>query len=400
VDDSSAEDHAPGDTRQTLASDVGARVQLAGLTSERGRAQNGKYGVIGSFDDGRCIVTLEDGAIGKYRLANLEYVSAPVESSIAEEHLSRTAPFVLPQGLFAQPDFSKAGLFKEGAAETSEERKQRQFLERRAKKDAKVIAAAVGRQPATATAPSISTTSKRQAKKAARQRGNFKGLQVDICYEIIAMLKAETASDQAACVKHGTRVLEMVKPTISAGVIDPETAEALRFSARALLSLGRFEETVAASTDSLAILEQGHQGKKASETYCEVLYLRGLAEKHLGDLSAAHEDLLAACALERSKPLVSTQSNEKLIDLIGVMALRKQGSPRPHYTPKEQSSHNKQLRLQKYSPEDYCCSLCGVSGYAEIHPAALLTCEGCSPLIRWYCSKDCQVGLSLCCFHM
>jgi tetratricopeptide (TPR) repeat protein len=425
----------------------GEVVQLFGLRSEAGKLQNEKHGVITRSDGDRFVVTLANGAVGKYLPSNLKPVSASSSEVSATAAVTAAAvaaaayavvggaddkslaPDADQADFFKDSSFEEDGFFKEVSAvfraapdfsfgqtrhrhesKADEQRatETNEFLERRAKKDAKLVASAVGRQ-ATSSSSVHSEPSQSASLRTPVSCDSFPKL--EITKQIIAMLEAEKRENHDKCALHAGQVLALVQPIITysqgSGDVHPNVGSAYQFSARALLSLHRFDESAVAATDSLAILKQCQDAQDDLEfaqddpefaqdnlyhSRCEALYLRGSAEENLGDLEAAYVDLVAACAMERSRPVHKLGDDHKLEHLLGVMALRKIGQERPHYTVKEQGSLYKQLRLKKYSLQDYCCFVCGASGYADPHPAALSQCAQCSgKMVRWYCGKACQL---------
>ncbi|MBI2921591.1 MAG: tetratricopeptide repeat protein [Planctomycetes bacterium] len=87
---------------------------------------------------------------------------------------------------------------------------------------------------------------------------------------------------------------------VAAGATDLAAAEALNVKARALLSLGRFDEAVAEVGRARTILENLPEGRETSRCAAGLAGVAGLAHLRRGDLDAAGTESEAALAIRRA----------------------------------------------------------------------------------------------------
>jgi hypothetical protein len=81
------------------------------------------------------------------------------------------------------------------------------------------------------------------------------------------------------------------------------------------------------------------------------------------------------------------QTDEKLQrdELLATYARQKLGASRPHRTDEDRRKIERELRINIYSSEEYCCTGCAAAGTSE---TTLRLCARCQR--AWFCSRECQ----------
>jgi hypothetical protein len=174
-------------------------------------------------------------------------------------------------------------------------------------------------------------------------------------------------------------------------VIDAQL-EVYRVRAFAKAALKDWAGCIADATTGLAVgkLLRKNEQKDESKLHKDelgCLLCRGIAYREDVDrLEEAYSDLQAACDAFRLQPELEDgfwpDQSEAAMTLASVMAIRKAGSDRPHYTSNEVDQIQKDLCLRLYGKKRYNCGGCG------IRSSQLLLCGRCKN--AWFCGTACQ----------
>jgi hypothetical protein len=157
--------------------------------------------------------------------------------------------------------------------------------------------------------------------------------------------------------------------------------------------LGAIDDATKFLSLCVPLRKQMHQDSNQSEetfvfTWMErlALHTQGRCLRHLKDFDGAIADLRASSTAYRFDDGFEDSAfalmNQQLLI---AMALKKQGTPRPHYKPLEREKVEKELGIGIYFKEVYNCQGCG----KRPPEVKLSLCDRCRK--RWFCSRECQV---------